>query len=70
MAGHTQLGCGCGGLAGVVRLRGALCHDRVGALLDRIGHKVFQLSCFVAAGGQPRAIVAFDPKARATQRFA
>ena len=50
-----------GRLSRVVGLRGALGHDHVGALLDRLGHQELELAGLVAAGRKSRAVVALDP---------
>ena len=48
-------------LAGVIRLRGALGDDRIGALLQRVGQQKLQFAGLVPATGQPCAVVPLDP---------
>ena len=54
----------CRRLSRVVGLQGAQGDQRVGALLQGVGHQIFQLARLVAAGGEPRAVVALDPELR------
>jgi hypothetical protein len=61
MAGHPEFRCESSGLAGVVRLGGALRHHHVRAHRLGLGHQEFELAGLVAARRQPRAIVALDP---------
>jgi hypothetical protein len=61
MAGHPELRREGSGLAGVVRLGGALRHHHVGAHRLGLGHEEFELAGLVAARRQPGAVVALDP---------
>ena len=67
VAFHAHLGGDGSGLARVVGLRGTLGDQGVGTVLHRVGHQVFQLAGFVAAGGQAGAVIALDPELRSAQ---
>ena len=67
VAVHAELGGEGGGLTGMVRLRRALRDDHVGAFGLGFGHQEFELARLVAAGRQPRAVVALDPDLRPAQ---
>ena len=67
VAFHAHLGGDGSSLAGVVGLRGTLRDQRVGTMLYRVGHQVFQLAGLVTAGGQAGAVIALDPELRPAQ---
>ena len=54
----------------VVRLRRTLGDDDVRLLRQRLADQVLELAGLVAAGGQPRAVVALDPQVRAAEQAA
>ena len=48
----------------------ALDDYRIRAALLCISHQIFEFAGFISARRKPSAIVTFDPKARATKKFA
>ena len=48
----------------MVRLGGALGHNKVGALQLGFGHQKLQLAGLIPSGGKACAVVAFDPYLR------
>ncbi len=68
LARQPEPGRGRGGLPGVIGLRGALRDDDVGLLRQRLAHQVLELARLVAAGREPRAVVALDPQLRPAER--
>ena len=59
-----------GGLAYVIGLDRALCHDGVRALLQRFPNQEFELTRLVATTREARAIVTLDPKSGPAEMLA
>src|SRR5712692_4204080 len=58
-----------GGLPSMVRLRRAERDERVGAPAQRLGDAELELARLVAAGREPRLVVALHEEARAPERL-
>jgi hypothetical protein len=65
---HAEFGSRSSGLARMIGLSSALGDNNISPSRNGLSHKEFKLSRLITARSQARAIIALDPKARATQQ--